>query len=110
MTPSSIDILTLTVPSLAEDVTIGQLVGFDGAPAGEDEPVLGVAKYAAEAGRPVAAVTLGLVQLKAGVNIAAGDQVYANANGFPTNVGTNHPFGFAVQGGGADDLITVLLK
>jgi hypothetical protein len=110
MTPSSIDILTLTVAALAEPVQIGQLVGYNGAPAGVGDPVMGVAKYAADAGRPVAVVTYGVVEVKAATNIAAGDLVYADANGNPTSVGDANPFGFAIQGGGAGDLIAVLLK
>lgn len=110
MTPSNIEILTLTVAKLTEPVTIGQLVGFEGAPAGVDEPVLGIAKYSADAGRPLAVVSQGLVEMKASVPIAAGDLVYPDANGNPTNVGTENPCGIAFQGGAAGDLIAVLLK
>jgi len=110
MTPSSIDILTVTVAAVTEPVKIGQLVGFDGAPAGAGERVLGVAKYAADVGRPVAVVTFGMLEVKAADNIAAGDLVYSEANGNPTSVGTENHCGIAFQGGGAGDLIAVLIK
>ncbi|WP_432449036.1 DUF2190 family protein [Aliiroseovarius marinus] len=110
MPPSSIDILTITVAALSEPVKLGQLVGYDGAPAGVGDPVLGVAKYDAETGRPVAVVTCGVVEMKAASNIAVGDLVYADAAGNPTSVGNANPFGFAIQGGGTGDRIAVLLK
>lgn len=110
MTFSSIDILTVTVAALNEPVKCGQLVGFDGSPAGVDDRVLGVAKYAADAGRPVAVVTFGMVQLKAAANIAAGDLVYSDAAGNPTSEGTENHIGVAFQGGGEGDFISVLLK
>lgn len=110
MTPSSIDILTLTVAALAEPVKSGQFVGYEGAPAGVDEPVLGMAKYSADAGRPVAVVSYGIIEVIAATNIAAGDAVYSDAQGNPTNIGNTNPVGFAVQGGGSGDLVAVILK
>ncbi len=110
MTPSHIEILTLTIAALAEPVQIGQLVGYDGGPAGVGEPVLGLAKYSANAGRPLAVITQGLVEMKAAVPIAAGDLIYPDANGNPTTVGDTNPCGIAFQGGGAGDFVAVLLK
>lgn len=110
MTPADIDILTVTVAALAEPVKSGQLVGFDGGPTGADERVLGVAKHAADTGRPLAVTTFGLIEVKAAGAIAAGDFVYSDADGNPTATGTENPFGIAFQGGGAGDWIAILLK
>ncbi len=110
MTPINLEVLVVTIAKLSEAVKANQLVGFDAGPAGVDEPVMGVAKYAAEAGQPVAVIVQGLVELTAATNIAAGDYLYSNVDGRPTDAGTNHPFGIAFQGGAAGDVISVLLK
>ena len=110
MSNASIEILTLTVAALAEAVTYGQLVGFDGGPAGVGEPVLGVAKHAAGIGQSLAVINQGLTEVVSPVNIAAGDLMFSDAQSQPTNVGESHSFGIALQGGPAGDRIPVILK
>lgn len=110
MTPANIEILTVTVLALAEPVTANQLVGFDAGAAAADEPVLGIAKTKGGVGEPLAVVTLGVVELVSAVNLAAGDRVYADANGKPSNIGANNHFGTVLKGGPASDVITILLK
>ena len=110
MSNANIQILTLTVAALAEAVSYGQFVGFDGGPAGVGEPVLGVAKHAAGIGQCLAVVNQGLTEVVGVVNIAAGDLVYSDAQGRPTTVGNSHPCGIALQGGPAGERIPVILK
>lgn len=110
MTPANIEILTITVFALADPVTANQLVGFDGGPALADEQVLGIAKTNGGLNEPLAVVTLGVVELVSAVNLAAGDRVFADADGKPTNIGANNPFGTVLKGGPAGDVITILLK
>lgn len=110
MTPANIEILIVTVLALAEPVSANQLVGFDGGAAVADEPVLGIAKTDAGVNQPLAVVTIGVVELVSAANLAAGDLVYADINGKPTNIGTDNPFGTVLKGGPAGDVITILLK
>lgn len=110
MQPENIEILVLTIPSVTEDVEANQLVGFDGGPCGQDTPIKGVAKFAAEVGEPLAVITLGIVELVAANAIASGDKVYSDENANITSTGTNHPLGYAVTGGGAGDIVAILIK
>ncbi|KPU83932.1 hypothetical protein JI58_06920 [Marinosulfonomonas sp. PRT-SC04] len=110
MTPANIEILTITVMALAEPVNANQLVGFDGGAAVADEPVLGIAKTNGGVNQPLAVISIGVVELVSAANLAAGDRVYADIDGKPTNIGANNPFGTVLKGGPAGDIITILLK
>lgn len=110
MTPANIEILTLTVPSVVERIGANQLVGFDGAPSGADEPVQGVAQFNADIGQDLAVTSLGVVELIAASAIATGDKVYSNANGAVTATGEHHPFGHAIRGGGVGDIVAILIR
>ena len=92
-------------------VKADQFVGFDGAPAGADGLVEGIAKTDGEAGDPVSLIALGLLELSAPAPIAVGDLVYSDADGKPTSTGANNPVGVcnraAVNPG---DTVTILTR
>ncbi len=107
MNPANIEILVITISSLAEGVLANQLVGFDGGAAGAGEAVLGVAKFDANVGEPLSVVAIGVVELKPAGNIAAGDRVYSNLDGAVTADGQGNSFGVAITGGGPADLVAI---
>ncbi len=110
MTPSNIEVLVLTIPAMAEAIIANQLVGFDAGPTGADDKVLGVAKHDAAVGEPVTAIAIGVVELVATVPLAAGDTVYSDADGNPTDVGADNHFGVVLTGGNAGDTVAIQLK
>lgn len=110
MNAANIEVLVLTVPSVTEQIAENQLVGFDGAPCGADEPVQGVACFDANVGEDVAVIALGVVELVAAAPIATGDKVYSDIDGNVTSTGANHPFGHALTGGGAGDVVAILIR
>lgn len=110
MTPANIEVLVVTVMAMAEAAEANQLIGFDAGPTMADEAVLGVAKCAANVGDPLAVITMGVVEMVAAANLAAGDPVYSDANGQPTGVGATMPFGRVIKGGASGDVIAIHLK
>lgn len=110
MNPANIELLTLTVSSVTEQVTANQLVAFDGGPCGADEPVMGIAHHNAATGKPLAVVSLGVCELIAATAIATGDAVYSDTDGSVTAVGENNSFGRAITGGAQGDIIAILIR
>lgn len=110
MNTANIEVLVLTVPSVTEQIGENQLVGFDGAPCGADEPVQGVACFDADVGQDIAVITLGVVEMVAANAIATGDKVYSDIDGNVTSTGTSHPFGHALTGGGEGDVVAILIR
>ena len=78
----SISALTITVVATAA-VASKQLVGFDGAPAGAGEAVLGVAQTDAAVGDAFAVDVIGVFDLVSGAAVPAGSAVQSDANGKP---------------------------
>ena len=88
-----------------------QLVGFDDAPAGADEPVQGVVKTDTAAGDAGALIALGIVELEAATPIAKGAPVYSDADGKATAAGANNPFGRAIRAASnAGDIVAVHIR
>jgi hypothetical protein len=110
MTPQNIEVLVLTVSALSEAVSANQLVGFDAGPTGEDEQVLGIAKHDADVGEPLAVVAMGVVEMVATSNLAAGDRAYSDIDGNATATGTNNSFGVVLRGGAAGDVVAIQIK
>ena len=78
----SISALTITVVATAA-VASKQLVGFDGAPAGAGEAVLGVAQTDAAVGDAFAVDVIGVFDLVSGAAVPAGSAVQSDANSKP---------------------------
>ena len=110
MNPANIEVLVLTVPSVTEHIVENQLVGFDGAPCGADEAVQGVACHGATVGQDITIITIGVVEMIAANAIATGDKVYSDSEGNVTSIGTHHPFGHALTGGGVGDVVAILMR
>ena len=104
-----ISILPLTAIATAP-ILERQLVGFDGAPAGLDADVLGVADLDAGAGQPVTVGACGTYDVVAGGAIAVGDAVSSDAQARAVSGGTN-PFGKALTAAaGAGARVKVLIR
>lgn len=110
MSLTNTPILVLSVPAVTEDIAQNQLVGFDGAPCGAEEQVQGVACTDAKVGQDVSVIALGVVEMFAANPIATGDKVYSDADGNVTSTGKKHPFGDALTGGGAGDVVEILIR
>lgn len=106
------DIITLQFTAVATAaITARQLVGFDGAPAGDSGLVKGMAQNAAAIGDAVAVTMIGISDMTAGAVIAAGDEVRSDATGLPVPLGVgNNPFGRALTAAQAGERVTVLIK
>nr|WP_321459669.1 DUF2190 family protein [uncultured Cohaesibacter sp.] len=106
------DILCLP-KKLTADVTQNQLVGFDGAPAGEDGKVLGYAKSKGSAGNEITIGVKGTREFLSGGAINAGDDVISNASGKPIVApeGAVNIFGTALNSAAnAGNSVEILLK
>ena len=102
--------LSMTVV-LAADAVAGQMIAFDDAPAGADEPVQGIAMTDGKAGDAVRVTPIGIVELVSATAIAKGAPVYSDADGKPTSAGTNNPIGRAIKAAAnPGDLVTVLVR
>lgn len=107
---STISILTVTAEATAE-IWSKQLVGFDGAPAGDGEEVLGVAQTDAAVGQPFSVDVIGVIELIAGAAIPAGSEVQSNANGAPIVKAAGARIGVAVTAAAnPGDIVKVLFK
>ncbi len=107
---SSISALTITTTATA-GVTSRQLVGFDGAPAGDGDTILGVAQTDAAAGAAFAVDVIGVFDLVAGAAIPAGSPVQANANAAPIVKAAGAQIGTALSAAAKPgDIVKILIK
>ena len=106
----SISALTITVVATAA-VASKQLVGFDGAPAGAGEAVLGVAQTDAAVGDAFAVDVIGVFDLVSGAAVPAGSAVQSDANGKPIIKADGTRIGTALTAAAnPGDLVKILIK
>lgn len=106
------DILSVT-KKLTADVTLNQLVGYDGAPVGKDGKVLGYAKSKGSAGDDITIGVKGTREFLSGGAINSGDDVISNAAGKPIVApeGAANIFGTALNSAAnAGNSVEILLK
>ncbi len=95
------------------DIAHLQMVGFDGAPAGNDGKVFGVAKTKAVTGDYFPVITIGVVELISGGAIAIGDDIISDASGKPITAGVDptNPSGTAMTAtAGAGEPVKVIFR
>lgn len=104
-------VLTTSVIATA-DIAEDQLVGFDGAPAGNDGLVYGKARAAARVGEAVTLTVIGLIDLIAPAAIATGSLVASDVNGAPKQaVNAVGAFAHCVKGAAAPgERVTLLIR
>ena len=112
MGPLQSTIATLSVTAVATaEIAAKQLVGFDGAPAGDGDPVYGVAQYAAKAGDAFAIDVICITDLVAPAPIPAGSPVQSNADGAPAVKAAGTQIGTAITAAAnPGDLVKILIK
>lgn len=120
---ASIPVLTYSIIAAAA-IKANQLVGWDNAPAGADEPVQGVAQSDAAEGEAVTLTVIGLVDLTAGDAIDEGDALISDVDGLPTPALTaapadgqapavaasTNPFARALNGATPGGRVTALIR
>lgn len=88
-----------------------QLVGYDGAPAGADAPVMMMAHTDQDADCAVGGTLIGLEDMIAGGPIAKGDQVISDADGKPVTIGAGlNPFGRAMTAAAVGERVSILIN
>jgi hypothetical protein len=106
----SISALTITAVATAE-VASKQLVGFDGAPAGDGDAILGVAQTDAAIGAAFATDVIGVFDLVAGAAIPAFSAVQSNADGAPIVKAAGAQIGTALTAAAnPGDIVKILIK
>ncbi|MEN5083721.1 DUF2190 family protein [Bosea sp. TWI1241] len=105
------DVLSLPILAAAA-VKAQSCVGFDGEPAGEDEPVFGVSHFDQVAGREVTCTVLGVMPLKATGPILKGARVVSSATSGAKTAGATpaNPIGRALNDAADGEQVRVLLS
>ena len=102
--------LRFTAVAIAE-VASKQFVGFDGAPAGDGDAILGVAQTDAATGTAYAVDVIGVFDLVAGAAIPAGSEVQSDANGKPIVKAAGAHDGTALTAAAnPGDIVKILIK
>lgn len=112
MGPLQGSISSLTVTAVASaPVAARQLVGFDGAPAGDGVAVFGVARTDADPGRAFAIDVIGVFDLIAGAAIPAFSPLQSDAGGAPIVRTAGVHIGTALTAAAnPGDIVKVLIK
>lgn len=107
---SSISVLTITAVATAK-ITAKKFVGYNGAPAGAGEAVLGIAQTDAATGDAFAVDVIGVFDLVAGAAIPAGSAVQVDAQGAPIVKAAGVQIGTALTAAAnPGDIVKILLK
>lgn len=106
----SICILSDTVLATAA-IKERQLIGFDGAPAGSGDPVLGASRTDAASGVHFTADIIGVFDFIAGAPIPKGSEVQSDANGAPIVKAAGSKCGTAMtEAANIGDVVKILFK
>ena len=107
---STIATLTATVVATA-DISAKQFIGFNGAPAGDGDPVYGVSHYDTATGDAGAVDVICIVDMVAPAPIPAGSPVQSDANGAPVVRTAGVQIGTAITAAvNPGDLVKLLIK
>ena len=106
----AISALTITSQATAAISSL-QFVGFDGAPAGDGDAVLGVARTDAGIGDNVAVDVIAVLDLIAGAAIPLGSAIQSNADGAPIAKAAGVQIGTAITAAAnPGDIVKILIK